>query len=47
MVPSPVPPRTGDTYKEDMSPPSDSPSLTTTIDPLARGLLVGTVVAGK
>ena len=30
-----------------LSSPSDSPSLTTTIDPLARGLLVGTVVAGK
>ena len=29
------------------SSPSDSPSLTTTIDPLARGLLAGTVVAGK
>ncbi|MGB8957493.1 MAG: protein kinase, partial [Candidatus Aminicenantales bacterium] len=29
------------------APPSDSPSLTTTIDPLARGLLAGTVIAGK
>ena len=28
-------------------PPSDSPSLTTTIDPLARGLIAGTVIAGK
>ena len=27
--------------------PSDSPSLTTTIDPLARGLIAGTVIAGK
>ena len=27
--------------------PSDSPSLTTTIDPLARGVLTGTVIAGK
>ena len=29
------------------APPSDSPSLTTTIDPLARGLIAGTVIAGK
>jgi serine/threonine-protein kinase len=27
--------------------PDDSPSLTTTIDPIARGLAVGSVVAGK
>jgi len=27
--------------------PSDAPSLTTTIDPLARGLLGGSIVAGK
>ncbi len=29
------------------STPSDAPSLTTTIDPLSRGLLPGSVVAGK
>jgi serine/threonine-protein kinase len=28
-------------------PPTDLPSLTTTIDPIARGLLAGSVVAGK
>jgi tetratricopeptide (TPR) repeat protein len=27
--------------------PSDSPSLTTTVDPLARGFLTGAVIAGK
>jgi len=29
------------------APPSDSPSLTTTIDPITHGLLPGTLVAGK
>jgi len=42
-----APLRSGDPSRPPSEAPSDAPSLTTTIDPVARGLLGGSVVAGK